>query len=67
MPQGYILGSLLFLRYISDLPQASKLLDPMFADDTNLFFSGKDIHPLLNTVNNELSNISHWFHSKSYL
>ena len=35
----------------------------MFADDTNLFYSGKDIHSLFNTVNNELSNISHWFNS----
>ena len=56
--------SFLFLLYINDLPQASKLLDPiMFADDTNLFYSGKDIHSLFNTVNNELSNISHWFNS----
>ena len=35
----------------------------MFADDTNLFHSGKDIHSLFNTVNYELSNISHWFSS----
>ena len=36
----------------------------MFADDTNLFYSEKDIHPLFNTVNNESSNISHWLNSK---
>ena len=35
----------------------------MSADDTNLFYSGKDIRSLFNTVNNELSNISHWFSS----
>ena len=35
----------------------------MFVDDTNLFYSGKDILPLFNTVNNELLNISHWFDS----
>ena len=35
----------------------------MFADDTNLFYSGKDIRWLFHTVINELSNISHWFNS----
>ena len=64
VPQGSILGSLLFLLCINDLAQALKLFDPiMFADDTNLFYSGKDIHSLFNTVNNDLSNISHWFNS----
>ena len=54
--------ALAILSLINDLPQESNLLDPtMFADDTNLFYSGKDIHSLFNTVNNELSNISHWF------
>ena len=35
----------------------------MFAHGTNIFYSGKDIHSLFNTVHNELSNISHWFNS----
>ena len=35
----------------------------MFADDINFFYSGKDIHSLFNTINNELSNISHWVNS----
>ena len=64
VPHGSILGSLLFLLYINGLPQASELLNPItFADDTNLPYSGKNIHSLFNTIDNELSNISHWFSS----
>ena len=55
VPQGSILGPLLFLIFVNDLTQATSLLDPiMFADDTNLFYSHKDIDTLFDTVNDEL-------------
>ena len=57
-----ILGQLLFLVYVNNLPNASRLLDPiMFADDTNLFFNHKDIKHLFTVVNNEIVNIKDWF------
>ena len=48
--------------YVNDLPNNSKILNPiMFADDANLFFSNCNIPVLFATVNSELSKISQWF------
>ena len=61
VPQGSILGPLLFLIYDNDLNKASKILNPiMFADDTILFFSNYDIKILSQIVNQELINIHEW-------
>ena len=65
VPQGSILGPLLFLIYVNDLCSASNILDPiMFADDTNLFYSHQNISSLFMTVNNELDKIGEWFKAK---
>ena len=62
VPQGSILGPLLFLIYVNDLPSASNWLNTiMFADDTSLFFEHKDINVLCSTANKELQNINEWF------
>ena len=62
VPQGSVLGPLLFLIYINDLPAAlEKLTTIMFADDTNLVVKGKNLKELEITLNHELQNLSDYF------
>ena len=61
VPQGSILGPLLFLIYINDLPNVTTLLTLLFADDTSLLISGKNLAEIIPILNGELWKICTWF------
>ena len=61
VPQGSILGPLLFLIYINDLQKVCNSSTPiLFADDTNLFYKSHDKSILEQQINNELRQVSLW-------
>ena len=63
VPQGSILGPLLFLLYVNDLPIAVDLYSILFADDTCVLSSSKCDRTLILDLNEKLSRLNTWFTS----
>ena len=59
--QGSILGPLLFLLYINDIPQTVDYDLFLYADDTCLLFQHKDLERIKKELTKNFSNICDWF------
>ena len=62
IPQGSILGPLLFLIYVNDLPDCHLASDIiLYADDTVIYYSTKNVSDLDHHINADLRTVSEWF------
>ena len=61
VPQGSILGPLIFLIYVNDMPQAVDCDLFLYADDTCVGFNDKNIKTIENNLNRNFNSLCDWF------
>ena len=67
VPQGSILGPLLFLIYVNDLPDGLESLAKLFADNTSLFSKVYDSNLSTRQLSNDFQKITVWAHERKII
>ena len=61
VPQGFILGPLLFLIYVNDMPQAVTSTVLLYADDSSILYRHKAVVQIGKRLNEDFENLCDWF------
>ena len=68
VPQGSVLGPILFTIFVNDLANAMNDAKPrLFADDTNIFYFSNKVDDLAKVINSELTKLDEWFKANKLL